>query len=521
MRFALAVLALAACSRRAELVEATLSTRLDLRITDGEGGPPLGARVLLFGPKGTPLEIGEVDLFNTRQGEAACVLAPGAIGTISGIIVAPGGAEIRVGSDHCSPSPAIPFGTYKVWAWHGIDHERWEGEVDLSRGRGKVALTIPLERAWTAPGALAADLHVHAAASEDSTMPNTQRVLAQVAAGIQVTALANHNVADDATPAIRALGLGDTIAAIPSIELTSLRAHVGVYPVPLTRTIDGDALTELEPPELLALAHTYPDAIVQLNHPRFRVTAMFDDVSWDGYAWPPPFSLAFDAVEVINGFTAFNAPDDRRLDDSVRDLYTLVDHGHPVAALGNSDTHDYNWVADGAARSFVYVPDARTAPFDQAAFIAAIRARHTEATTGPYLEVRASPHEGAPGVGPGALVAAESGGVWLDITVSVARFVVIDRIRVTVGTRRGPIVVATIPVVHGERTTHWAGRVPIEAADTWIGVTADGDTPLPLEQTGTYQRDKWKRPGDTPFAVISPILVDADGDGHWRRRDAK
>lgn len=524
MRRALvALVALAACGPSdPTLVEAVLSTRLAVRVTEGVGGPPIGARILLVPPSGYPLEIGEVDLFGTRQGETACVLARGAIGTIAGIVLAPGGAEIRIGSDRCTPTPAIPFGTYKVIAWHGIDHERWEGEVDLSENRGRVELVIPLERAWTPRGALAADLHVHAAESDDSMMPNEQRVLAQVAAGIQVMALANHNVPDSAEPAIRALGLADTIAAIPSIELTSVRTHLGVYPASLTRSVDGDAIADIEPDALLALAHTYPgDPIVQLNHPRFRVGAMYDYYEWDGLSWPPPFPLTYNAVEVINGFTAFDAPDDARMSDSVRDLYTLVDHGHPIAALGNSDTHDYNWVADGAARSFVFVADPRTEPFDQDAFIAAIRARRTEATTGPYLEVAVSATPGGPAVGPGQLVAAaRDGSVWVDITVSAARFVVLDRLRLTIGGARGAKLVQDLALVHGQRTTHWSGRVEVGAADTWLGVTADGSTPLPLEQTGTYQRDKWKRAGDTPFAVISPILIDADGDGKWKRGDA-
>jgi hypothetical protein len=525
MRRALVTLvALAACgnwdSPRAALVTAVLGTRLVVHVTDGSDGPPLGARVLLFTGSGAPLAIGAVDLFGQRQGEAACALAPGAIGTIAGIIVAPSGADIRVGDDHCTPSPAISYGQYTVWVWHGIDHERWEGKVDLGEDRGRVDLTVPLERAWTASDALQSDLHVHAAASDDSAMPNTQRVLAQVAAGIQVTALSNHNVPDSAATAISELGLGSAIAAIPSIELTTVRAHVGIYPAPLDRSVGSDEIADLEPDALLALAHTFPgDPIIQLNHPRFRATAMYDYESWDGKSWPPPFPLTFNAVEVINGFTAFNdaAGSDRRLDDSVRDLYTLVDHGHPIAALGNSDSHDYNWVADGAARSFVFAPQ----PFAQASFIEAIRQRHTEATTGPYLQVTASRSKGEPGVGPGGQVTARDGYVWLDVTVSAARFVVLDRLRVTVGTPLGATLTEQIPLVHGERVRHWAGKVYVNTVDTWIGVTADGDTPLPLEQTGTYQRDKWGRAGDTPFAVISPILVDADGDGRWRRGDAK
>jgi hypothetical protein len=80
--------------------------------------------------------------------------------------------------------------------------------------------------------------------------------------------------------------------------------------------------------------------------------------------------------------------------------------------------------------------------------------------------------------------------------------------------------VQTIDVPANTRTHRWSGEIAVGTADTWIGITADGDTALPLELTGSYQRDKWKRAGVTPFAIASPILVDADGDGRWKRGDA-
>ena len=92
-----------------------------------------------------------------------------------------------------------------------------------------------------------------------------------------------------------------------------------------------------------------------------------------------------------------------------------------------------------------------------------------------------------------------------------------EQIRVTVGSPEGPRLVHTEEVPSGVRTHHWAGWVDVGDADTWLAVTADGDTPMPLEQTGSYQKDKWKRPGVTPFALASPILIDADQDGTWTR----
>ncbi len=512
MRYALLV-ALACCHREPP----RSTTTLVLRVTDG--GAPVGARVLLFDAQQQPVRFGTLDLFGKRQAATAVELARGVLGTWDGIIVATGEGEVPIGLQ-------IPYGRYHVWAWRGVEFERWEGDVDLSAGRGRVQVAIPLERAWTPHGTLAADLHVHAHASNDSTLPNPQRVVAQVAAGIQVIGLSDHNVNGDLTQEIAALHLDDRVASIASDELTVDSVHLGVYPVPVARDQPrggAPAVTNtMTPQQLFEVAHAFPGhPIVQLNHPRFRVTALYDGTGWDGVRWPPPFPLAFDAVEVLAGYSAFNVPGDRRFDDSARDFYTLVDHGHLVAPLGNSDTHDLNWVLDGTARNYVFADDPRVKPFDVDGFVRAIRERRVVATTGPWLDVEVAAAQGAtPTVGPGQAIAAKDGAGWVDVTLSQARWVHVDRIRITIGGAHGPELVQTIDVPPNVRTHRWAGRIEVGAADTWLGVTADGDTALPLELTGTYQKDRWNRAGVTPFAIASPILIDANGDGRWRRGDA-
>jgi len=501
-----------------------VTTTFVVHITDR--GTPVGARVLLFAGD-QPVHMGRLDVYEMRQGAAACPIAPGVVASWDGLIVATGDAEIPVGSDNCTPWPAIPFGRYHVWAWRGVEFERWEGDVDLRDHRGRVVLDIPLERAWTPHGALAADLHVHAYASNDSTVPNPQRVIAQVAAGIQVIGLSDHNVNGDLDRDIAELGLGGVVDSIASNELSSDNVHLGIYPVQVQRDqpYGGSPASEdveaAEFDDMFTIAHAFPgNPIIQVNHPRFRVSALYDNSGWDGTKWPPPFPLTFDAVEVVAGYTAFNDPDDRRFDESARDYYTMIDHGHPYAPVGNSDTHDLNWVLDGTARTYVFVDNPRVNPFDQDAFIAAIRARRVVATTGPWLDVEvASAHGATPTVGPGNYLVAR-GTAWVDVTVAQARFVATEWIRIVVGTDTGPRLVQTVDVPPGVRSFHWAGSIPVGDADTWIVVSADGDTALPIEQTGTYQRDKWHRPGVTPFAIAGPILVDTDDDGRWTRGDA-
>jgi hypothetical protein len=502
------------------------TTTLVVRIT--HQGKPVGARVLLAREDTGPLRIGDLDLYGQRQGSTACRIAPGVVGSWDGLILGDGTGEVPIGADRCNPSPAIPYGVYRVFVWRGIEFEPWVGEVDLSAGQGEVPLAVELERAWTPHGTLAADLHVHARASNDSTVPNPQRVIAQAAAGIQVVGLSDHNTNGDLDAEIAELGLGGVIASIASNELTSEQLHVGVYPVVVDRTKPhnggppADQLVRATPQQMFAIARALPGKpIVQVNHPRFRVTALFDGTRWDGVSWPPPFPLEFDAIEVLAGYTAFNHGTDRRFDDGVRDLYTFYDHGHLITPVGNSDTHDLNWVLDGTTRTYVFVDDPRTEPFDEAGFLAALRGRRVVATSGPWLDVEVAPKQGDPTVGPGQHVRAHRGTVWVDITLHQASFVDVERIRITVGAFGAPALRETIEVPPHKRTHHWAGAIEVgHSFDTWIGVTADGDKPMPIHMTGSYQQDKWKRPGVTPFAVIGPILVDVNGDDRWWRVDA-
>ncbi len=457
-----------------------------------EGATPLPARIALV-RDGEPVHLGTLDLYGQRQGATACVLAPGVLGTWDGIITATGSATIPVGEGPC----AIPRGTYQLWVWHGLEYEL--SVTDLVLGPDDVTKTVQLRRAWAPPPTtVAADLHVHAAASNDSGMPNTQRVAAQLAAGIRVIGLSNHNISGDANAAIRELGLGAAIASIPSNEITSEMMHVGIYPAHAAP--EPEQIIKADPKALFALLRALPDhPIIQVNHPRFRYQSLFDTTHWDGTSWPPPFPLDFDAMEVVAGYLANNTAGDRRLDDQLRDFYTFYQHGKAIAATAGSDTHDFNWVLDGTARVYVTLPG----PYDEAAFVQAIRDRRTMATSGPWLAVTVD------GAGPGQLIHA-TGTVKLAITVAHAAFVKPTRLRITVGDKTEELALPVASPVTIEKT------VDVGSTDTFIGVAVDGDEALPLPITGTYQRDKWKKAGVTPFAVISPILVDANGDGAWR-----
>lgn len=500
---ALGVAATGACQRK-ELGPPPGS--LVLTVTDGPGGPAIPARVLLWDGD-VPVRFGKNDVADgKRQVHGACEPAPGVLGTFHGLVLGNGQGSIAVGeaSGNCEP---LPPGTYRVWAWRGFEFERWEGEVTLDHGR-HVRLTIPLRRAWSVDGALVADLHVHAARSNDSGVRDTWRVMTQAASGIQVIALSDHASSGDLNEAIAALGLETLVASLPSNEAGNDFAHLGVYPVPVTPgaprggSPKAEEMTAMTTPQLVAWARSLPTRpVVQVNHPRFRHYSLFDSSGWDGKLWPPPFAVDFEAMEVLAGHTGFNAPGDRRIDDGVRDFYTFAKHGVRITGVGSSDTHHLNGLLDGVARTYVFVDDTRTSPFDLDGFVAALRAQRAVATTGPWLDVEVVDVDGGTIAGPGQELAAPSGRVRIDVELHQAGWVHASRVRVLLGGE----VVRTEEVPPGARHH----RVTLELAVTapsWIGVDASGDEPLPGEMTGFYHQERGKV-GVVPFAIINPVWV--------------
>jgi hypothetical protein len=497
----------------------TEAARREIVITD-ETGQPVGARMLLFDHGGEPVRIGVRDAAGEmRQARGYCHLGDGAVGTWDGILIPYGRAELSTGVDYCEEGiPTLVGGRYRAMIWRGIEFEIANLELELGDDQ-PVGFEVVLDRVFDPGRTLAADLHVHAAASDDSRVPNEIRLMAQVSAGVQVIGVSDHNTNGDFAAEIDGLGLTSVVASVASNELSNRAGHLGADPVHVALGEErGGApslaeINSLDIEELMALARGLgDDPIVQVNHPRFRYRALFDDFSWDGLSWPPPFPLDFDAVEVLSGHTAFNTAGDRRLDDSLRDFYTFIRHGVLITALGNSDTHHLNGVLDATTRSYVYVEDTALDPLDERGFIAAIRGRRALATTGPWLEVKVrATAEAAESAGPGGAIQIGTGVAWIEVVLYQASFVHTERVRILVGGD----VVEEIAVVPGARVMTWSGELAVGGQDTWIGVDASGDEALPVELTGTYHLENG-REGVTPMALINPILVDADGDGSVR-----
>ncbi len=490
------------------------ATTLVVLVTEGdEAGPPLPAKVVLYDEGGQPLRIGHREMYDgSAQDRGYCDLGGGVVGTWDGIALLDGSGEIPIGDDFCLPAPAVPFGTYRVRVMHGIDFEMFETTVVLAPRQGRVIVRAPLTRAWTASGALAADLHVHADPSGDSNVPEWVRVITELVTGIQVIGVSDHNHNGSYDEAIDGLGLRGRIASLAGNEVTIDMVHANVFPAviapgqPRNGASSYEELRSLSARQLMDHMRALPGRpLVQLNHPRLRFAAFFDYAGWNGVTWPPPLPTDFDAIEVYTGWYMFNVPGDARLDEAIRDLHTFLSNGKLVTATGNSDTHHLNGILAGVPRNYVYADDTSLDPFDEDGFADAVRRRRVTITTGPWLEVRAGAGDG---VGPGELVTAADGYVALTVVVKQASWVHASRVRVWVGGQ----VRETLAIPDGATTFEWRGDVAVSGPDTWIGVDAMGTRGLPLELSGDGHASVG---GMLPAAMINPILVDADASGSW------
>jgi hypothetical protein len=415
----------------------------------------------------------------------------------------------------------LPPGRYRVAAGRGPEYGAVMTELSVASG-DSVALPLgPPERVLESPGWIAADLHVHAEPSDDSSLPLAARVRSFAAEGAEVMVSTDHDQVTDYAPALRVLGLEGRLATLAGVELTSsasteavphTSAHSNAFPIPHrpeayrsgTPRHEGRRLREI----VAAVRALGGERVVQLNHPRgdvarYTANQLFTHLGVVGEPFEPtrPLSdapnrvllapdpesglrdLDFDAIELMNG------PSLIRYRAVREDWFALLRQGEIRTGTANSDTHQASEVA-ALPRNYVRAQDDRVSAFDAAGFVRALREGRLFGTTGPLLEVRLG------GVGLGERYV--GGETTLAVEVRAAPWVPLRELRVFVN---------GVPVVARELAGPGALEIPLAfERDAFVTLEVEG----PAE--GIYAA---LYPGFAPFAFTNPIFVDADGDGAW------
>ncbi|MCC6749268.1 MAG: carboxypeptidase regulatory-like domain-containing protein [Deltaproteobacteria bacterium] len=398
---------------------------------------------------------------------------------------------------------ALPPGEYRLTASRGFEYELDEREVTAASGAPQ-AVAFRLTRSVDTRGYMSGDFHVHAMWSPDSSDLYELKVSALAAEGVELPVCTEHEYVGDYGPTIAKLGLQRFVRGVVGEEITSfVYGHFNPFPIEADPSLPNrGALVwyELTPPAVFAeVRRRWPQAVLQVNHPRAPAMAYFTYVGYDPLTGQTrlqaEWSTAFDAVEVFNG-SGWRANRER----TVADWFSLLERGLRVTATGNSDSHNAFSAEVGYPRNYVKLSTDEPAAVSLEELARSVKAQRVAVSGGIFVTAEAE------GKGLGELVRAEGGKVKLAIKVQAPRWVPAEALEVIVGgvtAKRIELGAATQdpsnPVVR------YQGTVELEVTrDTWVVVVA----------TGTGTLDPVVRGGE-PFGLTNPIYVDADGNGSF------
>jgi hypothetical protein len=462
---------------------------------------------------------------------------------------------------------AVPPGSYTVTVSRGPEYSVWPDTwpltgraVDLTAADAQ--LDAVLAHVVDSTGWMSADLHVHAANSSDSAVPNDLRVMSFMAEGVDVLLSTDHEVITDFAPNIRALGAEGFIASMIGEEVTTFTyGHFNTFPLTRDPTLanggafdhaGGEDGPSLRINDLCAgIKAAHPGAVVQLNHPRGGSGVIsrlkVDTATLKSHANPEDFNMApapdaaaddtrvfgdgFDLIETANGPTANVSV--------LNDWMTFLSRGTVRTSSGVSDTHDLFSGNGGYARTYAQVGLDGPAGFSPSSFADAVRAQRAFATNGPFLKVTAQRLDaGGQPVGAkvdiGGTVSVGAGeSLAIDVDMQAPEWATFDRVelyshapgREAVGGEPnktwpegrihtvhpvdpGTLTLEPVPGLNGlnaRRVRHTDRFVVQPTTDTWFVVMVRGLATPAL----------WPLHGARAQAWSNAILVDADGSGAY------
>ena len=449
----------------------TFGTPGRLRVTvAGAGGAPLPGKIQLVGfdPSPDPFSRQSIaGIINNTTGVFSGLREDGMPYGIAFIAFA--GANGDTGEMDVEP------GSYQVWVSRGTRYSAFVQDVTITAG-ATTAVAATLVRVVDTPGFVTTDFHVHSIDSPDSEVARVDRLITQIAEGIDFFTPSEHDIRVDFQPLVESLGLGDLIATAPSAEITTFDyGHFNSWPVTVDSTkVNGGSVDwgragvppgadfpsrgnyGLTPAEIFAAAHADPKPnLVQINHidSFFNTVGLDIDTAENGTGPPTShataasrrldpavqnyFDTGFETLEVWNGSqTLF-------LGENIGDWFNLLNQGIRRSAVADSDTHERR-TNGGAVRS--YVASAVTAPGALAAEAATLAANvvagRAVGTNGPFvgIEVRAASTNqvAGPALGLPDTVTTTDGAVDVTVTVQAPPWAEFDRIELYVNNAPQP-----------------------------------------------------------------------------------
>ncbi len=437
----------------------------------------------------------------------------------------------------------LPAGEYRIYATRGPEYSLEQAIVTLKNGETTELKIAPPRHTVPTPGYIASDLHVHSGLSFDNVFAETERVRTFVAEHGEVMVASEHDLPTNYQPYIQKMGVDHKIVSIPAVEVTSLlptqdspytNGHVNFFPVQPKPKLYRNGLPNHENQRLRdtlhAIKHAYPNAISQLNHPRFDLRLsgkklpgdwaeiidngnFLDHMGIGAHPYNPhkhlheqpnqvliephPSTgvrdLDFDLIEVMNsGGENFHD----RLQAVRQDWISFLQQGEKMVASANSDSH-HELEQVGVPRTMVGVEGDTVPTFDQAEFVANLKSGNAFGTTGPMLNITLL------GTPMGGTFRGSRGTITVD--VRAAEWIPVNRLEIQINgqTVSEHSLSAALTPQKRQQTI----KLPLEfTKDSFVTVEVFG--PVSEDYSAVY-------PGLAPYAFSNPIYVDSDQDGNW------
>jgi hypothetical protein len=354
----------------------------------------------------------------------------GQLGTCSPWLGPPSGASPacnRILVHAGTATAEVPVGKFFLYAFHGPFWSLGRQTVELTPTTQSLSFTLH-RLGLPLAGSVSADLHVHGAASFDSSIPDLDRVLSFSASDLEVIVATDHDVVYDYAALVQQLGLSSKMSTVTGVETTGhipyLRipnygfplviGHYNFWPLrfdPLKPRNGGPFDEFIEPGELMDRATALRDPIVdeplaELNHPwaagqfgrdlgfpralsldtRRDLPTKDDGTSSGMYVRTSNGSIhtnsGHHAQEVMNGSSNNTLLQYRAF------WWYVLNQGQLKAGTANSDSHSLTDNTVGMPRNVIFAGTQAGPAFEINKFNNAIREGHVLGTNGPIIDAK-------------------------------------------------------------------------------------------------------------------------------------
>ena len=407
----------------------------------------------------------------------------------------------------------LPVGTYLVSASRGPEHTLDQTVVEVLADQ-LTELRFLVERVVDTKGLVAVDPHMHTLKS-DGSVTAEERVMSVVAEGIEVAVATDHFFRLDLKPAVKVTGLNDYLAVISGSEISIRNPLDYEYTLdfnlyPLDPGESGWSAVETLSDEVASIFEAtrrrYPDALIQINHPRYSSWDYLNSYQLDPHSAATAregFWTGFDVLEVLNGPSLRSSNNSR----TVKDWLNLLARGFFFPAVASSDAHQIDTEEPGYSRTYAYVTDRDLKNVDLDAVVESLRRGRSFVTNGPIVELTVNDRHL-----PGDTLSTVEGEIEIHIEVRAAPWISVDEVRVIVNRE----IAHVLPVEAAPGSVQRLRRdLRLELADdAFIVVEVTGKGSLyPVVQV----RSKSGLQADAvrPYALTNPVFVDVDGNGRF------